>query len=218
VLPDYCARVAVLDFDSFPAVPEEQIALARFRIKRTVPFDIEGALIACQPQPRRDGGKAVDVVTVAISNEIAAQYLQPFRAAGFQCGVITVSGIAALALRDPVAEHPQRWLQVKRAGRVLTVCLLDRGDLRMFRSVELDHATVDEMMEVLAPTLAYAEDEFGGAPQLLRLCGFAAQDNSGETLAAELGLPVCRVSSPLAAAGEHNSGLLGMLADMEVRA
>ena len=38
VLPDYCGRVAVLDFDSFPVLAEEQIALARFRIKRTVPF------------------------------------------------------------------------------------------------------------------------------------------------------------------------------------
>ena len=29
ILPDYCARIAVLDFDAFPAKPEEQLALVR---------------------------------------------------------------------------------------------------------------------------------------------------------------------------------------------
>src|SRR6185312_3618022 len=32
ILPDYVARVAVLDFDAFPADPAEQLALVRFRI------------------------------------------------------------------------------------------------------------------------------------------------------------------------------------------
>ena len=32
ILPDYCARVAVLDFDSFPADPKEQLSLVRFRL------------------------------------------------------------------------------------------------------------------------------------------------------------------------------------------
>ncbi|MGO9242372.1 MAG: hypothetical protein ACLQBJ_16335 [Bryobacteraceae bacterium] len=215
-LPDYCGRVAVLDFDSFPALAEEQIALARFRIKRTVPFEIEDALVACYPQPRRDGSKKLDVVTVAISREIAAQYLSPFRAAGFQCGLVTVSGLAALALDDGCADAPLQWIQVKRAGRVLTVCLVDRGTLRMFRCVELDHATLNEMLEVLAPTMAYAEDEFGARPARLRLCGFPAQDRDGDILGAELGLEVERVRSPFGAPGAANAGLFGLLTTLEV--
>src|ERR1700722_14020279 len=31
ILPDYCTRVAVLDFDNFPADHKEQISLVRFR-------------------------------------------------------------------------------------------------------------------------------------------------------------------------------------------
>ena len=215
-LPDYCGRVAVLDFDSFPALAEEQIALARFRVKRTVPFEIEDALVACYPQPRKAGSKKIDVVTVAISREIAAQYLSPFRAAGFQCGLITVSGLAALALDDACPDTPPQWIQVKRAGRVLTVCLVDRGTLRMFRCVELDHATLDEMLEVLAPTMAYAEDEFGTRPARLRLCGFAAQDRDGDILGAELGLQVERVRSPFGAPGAGSAGLFGLLTTLEV--
>ena len=216
VLPDYCGRVAVLDFDSFPAVEEEQVALARFRIKRTVPFEIDEALVACHPQPRKDGSKKIDVVTVAICREIANEYLAPFRLAGFQCGLITISGLAALALEDTNTEAPQQWIQVKRAGRVLTVCLVDRGILRMFRCVELDHASVDEMLEVLAPTIAYAEDEFEARPALLRLCGFPAQDRDGDLLGGELKLPVERVNSPHGAPSTSTAGLLGVLSTMEV--
>src|SRR5947207_15999590 len=40
ILPDYCTRMTVLDFDSFPSDPKEQVALVRFRVKRSVPFDV----------------------------------------------------------------------------------------------------------------------------------------------------------------------------------
>ena len=216
VLPDYCGRVAVLDFDSFPTAEEEQVALARFRIKRTVPFEIDEALVACYPQPRKNGSKKIDVVTVAVSREISNEYLAPFRLAGFQCGLITISGLAALALDDTNAEAPQQWIQVKRAGRVLTVCLVDRGTLRMFRCVELDHASVDEMLEVLAPSIAYAEDEFAARPALLRLCGFPAQDRDGDILGGELSLPVERVHSPYGTPSTATAGLLGVLSTMEM--
>jgi len=217
VLPDYCSRTTVLDFDSFPPAVDEQVALARFRVKRTVPFEIEDALIACYPQPRKNGAKGLDVVTVAIGREIASQYTVPFHNAGIQCGLITLSGLAALSLDDANTDAPTHWIQVKLAGRVLTVCLVDHNALRMFRSVEIDHASVEEMVEVLAPTLAYAEDELGERPSLLRLCGFGDHDKLGETLGAELGLAIERVHSPLGALVASNAGLLGMLATTEVR-
>src|ERR1700722_10501391 len=43
ILPDYAVRVSLLDFDSFPSAPEEQLPLVRFRVKKTIPFDIDSA-------------------------------------------------------------------------------------------------------------------------------------------------------------------------------
>ena len=58
ILPDYCARVAVLDFDTFPTDPDEQQALVRFRLKKSVPFEVETAMVSYVQQPRiRHGGK-----------------------------------------------------------------------------------------------------------------------------------------------------------------
>jgi type IV pilus assembly protein PilM len=213
-LPDYCARVAVLDFDTFPTHPEEQNALARFRLKRAVPFEIESALVACYPQPKRAGAKSLEVVSVAISREIVTQYLAPFRAAGVQCGVITLSGLAALALDDAATTAATRWMQVKRAGRILTVALMERSALRLFRCLELERGDLDEIIEVLTPTLIYAEDEFGGAPERVRLCGFDAP--MGEELGRALQLEVERVHSPRAAVNEANAGALGLLTATEV--
>jgi hypothetical protein len=186
-------------------------------MKRTVPFDIDDAVVACHPQPQRAGSKGLDVVAVAIGREIASQYTVPFRNAGFQCGLITLSGLAALALDDANPDASAQWIQVKLAGRALTVCLMENDALRMFRCVELDHATVDEMVEVLAPTLAYAEDELGERPTRLRVCGFGSREKDGEALGAELNMALERVSSPLATLGASNAGLLGLLTTTEVR-
>src|SRR5215469_5747332 len=51
ILPDYCARIAVLDFDEFPSDVKEQLSLVRFRLKRSVPFDVEAAVVGYWPQP-----------------------------------------------------------------------------------------------------------------------------------------------------------------------
>src|SRR5262245_40909647 len=46
LLPDASARISVLDFDSFPDTPEEQLSLIRFRVKKTIPFDIDSASVS----------------------------------------------------------------------------------------------------------------------------------------------------------------------------
>src|SRR5437660_10946837 len=46
ILPDFSARISVLDFDNFPPDAKEQAALIRFRLKRSVPFDVEAAAMS----------------------------------------------------------------------------------------------------------------------------------------------------------------------------
>jgi type IV pilus assembly protein PilM len=60
ILPDYCARISVLDFDEFPSDKKEQLSLIRFRVRKSVPFDVESAAVSYWPQAL--GGKKFDVV------------------------------------------------------------------------------------------------------------------------------------------------------------
>jgi type IV pilus assembly protein PilM len=205
ILPDYSARITVLDFDQFPADAREQLALIRFRLKRSVPFDVDTAAISYAAQA---GAKNTDVVVAMTPQEIVARYEAPFRAAGMNPGLVTMSSLAALELA------PESGLNVlaKLAGRVLTVLVRNQGVLKMARCVELPSAGLDDVAAVLAPTFVFVEDNLGGRAGKLTLCGFGAKtDEAGRRFAEELGVEVEPLRSPLGTPGESNAGLLGYL-------
>src|SRR5664279_5322724 len=115
ILPDFSARISVLDFDVFPKDPKEQAALVRFRLKRSVPFDVESAVVSYWAQTRAN--KRVDVVVVMAPLEIVSRYEAPFRAAGMIPGLVTTSSVAALELAPEVGLN----VLAKLSGHVLTV-------------------------------------------------------------------------------------------------
>ena len=201
ILPDYAARMAVLDFSQFPSDPDEQRALVRFRMKKTVPFDVDAAAVSCFVQPRKGSAKEVDVLATLVSLEILAKYEAPFRVAGLWPGRITTSTLAAL---DLVPADGCRVL-VKLANKVLTIAVTMGGSLRLLRCVELATADEEELGGVLYPTLAYLEDELKTRPQSVHLCGLGS-------LPSDVELPVEPLESPFGAPGATNAGLLGYLA------
>ncbi|MBI5282584.1 MAG: hypothetical protein HY858_12945 [Candidatus Solibacter usitatus] len=212
ILPDYSARITVLDFDTFPADPQEQIQLARFRVKRVVPFDIDSAVIACYPQ-QRAGSKKLDVVVAVVNMDVASHFEAPFRAAGFQCGFVTISALAALSLPgDSGADAASPSVVAKLSGNVLAVSLIEGATVRMIRCVELRDSGLQEAADVLATTFAYAEDELGARPQVLRLCGLPRDAGDlRRRWSDEFGLPVTGVHSRFGSPGAFNSGLHGYL-------
>lgn len=202
ILPDYAARVTVLDFDAFPAKPEEQLALIRFRLKKTLPFDIDSAAVSyiVQPSATADAPHRAEVVAASVAFEIVARYEALFRAAAFHPGEITTSALAALSLFR--GQGPT--VIAKIAGRVLTVMALVGGSLKLFRCVEMEEAAEEDVLRVLQPTFAYMEDELEAPGAGLVLCGFPRDALAGwrpsETLSGRFGTP-----------GPFNSGLIGYL-------
>lgn len=218
LLPDYAARISVLDFDTFPSVPEEQVALARFRAKKAVPFDIDSAVVGCHAQPR-PGSKRIDVTAVVLNMDVASHYEAPFRAAGFQCGFVGVSALAALSLEmDAPMPDPNPVMVAKRSEGAIAVALIEKGSLRMFRCVELHEVNAGDIADILIPTLAYAEDHLSSRPSALLLCGFGAHDSAEiERWNQEAGLAVGRLRSRYAAVTGVNAGLLGYMESLEGR-
>jgi len=203
ILPDYAARVNVLDFDSFPSSPEEQLSLIRFRLKKTLPFDIDSAAVSYHAQPAAKGEK-IEVVAVIVALEIIARYEALCRAMNFQPGEVTTSSLAALNLYTP---QPGEGAAViaKLSGRVLTVMVLDRGILKLFRCVALDEITEEEILAVLHPTFSYVEDELSTPVKRLVVCGFPNGSLSRLSLEHE------PLRSDLGTPGAYNAGLLGYL-------
>ena len=208
ILPDYSARVAVLDFDAFPEDPEEQLALLRFRMKKSVPFDVDSAMVSYAAQQHHKSGPKIEVLAALMAVEIVARYEAPFRAAGFQPGLVTVSSLAALSL----VRAEQISMLVKLSGRVLSVLVLDGNAVKLTRCVELDEAGPDEIESVLHPTVAYIEDELKSKPKRIWLCGFGAQSGDlAERWQSEWGVEMEPLRSRFGNPGRNNAGLLGYL-------
>ena len=202
ILPDYAARVSLLDFDSFPSSPEEQLPLVRFRVKKTIPFDIESAAVSywAQPASTKSGGKKVEVVAVTVAMEILARYEAVFRNASLHPGEVTTSGLAALNLYAAGGVA----VIAKLTGNILTVMAVDDGQLKLFRCLAIEQGSNEEILAVLNPTFAYIEDELGRRPDKLLLCGFARPLEG-------LNLEMEPLRSRLGTPNPFNAGLLGYL-------
>jgi type IV pilus assembly protein PilM len=205
ILPDFSTRIAVLDFDEFPSDPKEQISLIRFRLKRSVPFDVEEAAISYWAQSAH---KKADVLVVLAPMEIVSRYEAPFRAAGMNPGLVTTSIISALELA------PEAGISVlaKISGRVLTLVVREKGLVKLVRCLEIASHELEDIASVLLPTFVYVEDNLAGRVEHLMLCGFGAQsDEAQRRFQEEMGVSVEPLRSPLGVPGENNAGLLGYL-------
>ena len=204
ILPDYAARVSVLDFDAFPTAPEEQLSLIRFRLKKTLPFDIDSAAVSYFAQPAEKGAP-IEVVAVIVALEIIARYEALFRAMNFHAGEVTTSALAALHLCPRATRDDAVNVVAKLSAKTLTVMVLRGETLKLFRCVALERVTEEQILAVLQPTFSYVEDELAAPAEKLTLCGFPAGALAGlqhakDTLRSTLGVP-----------GAFNAGLLGYL-------
>ena len=207
ILPDYCARVAVLDFDTFPTELDEQQALVRFRLKKSVPFEVDTAVVSYVVQPRTAGGK-IEVLAAVMSSDIVVQYEAPFRAAGFHPGLVTTSSLAALNLLAPDGIT----LLVKLSGRVLSVLVLQENAVNLARCIEMEGGRMDDIESVLHPTIAYIEDELKGRPKQIWLAGFGPQmEQLAPRWEKEWGVAVQAIRSRFGSPEKGNAGLLGYL-------
>ena len=199
ILPDNSIRVAILDFDNVPDKDEEKRALIRFRLRKTLPFDVDTSMVSyTMIGPKR-------VLVAVAPNEIVAQYEAPFRALGLHPGLVTVSSLAMLEL-TPLKTSA---VIAKLSAGVLTVTALQPNGILLIRSLDLDpHATdpLDEISDDLYPTLAYIEDNTGARPERLLIAGFGDESAAVATrLSVELELPVEAIP-------EQYPGLAGYLA------
>lgn len=206
VLPDNAARLSVLDFDNFPTDVKEQASLVRFRLKKSVPYEVDSAVVSYDAKAFE--GKRTEVIAAIAPLELVARYEAPLRFAGLEPGFVTSSALAALAL---VADGPLA-LVAKVSGRVLTLMAVENRRPRVIRSIELEHRTLDDIGADLFQTVVFIEDQLGKRPERVVLIGFGAMfDEARARFGAELGMDVEAARSKFGAASESNAGLLGYL-------
>jgi type IV pilus assembly protein PilM len=199
ILPDNAVRIAVLDFDTLPEKEEERRALINFRLRKSVPFDIDEAALSYF----RQNAKSV-VVTIAPA-EIVAHYEAPFRALNLHPGLVTVSSLAMLELMPAKGSL----LLAHLSPGTLTIIAMKDGIVTIARSLEL--ASLEEVSAALYPTMAYIEDQSGARPEQIFIAGFGSEAvPAAATLSAELEVPVDVIS-------DESPGLAGYLASLNTK-
>ncbi len=170
-------RLAVLEFENLPEKDEERMALVRFRLKKTVPFDVDTAAVSYFIQ---SGNKVVVAVAPA---DIIAQYEAPFRAAGLQPGIVTPGALTLLELLPATGSY----LVAHQNSGALAVLVVSNGVLTLSRSLELNSDLqnqdaagnasdpLDEIVSDLYATSVYVEDQAGARPDRLYLAGFGEE-------------------------------------------
>src|SRR5690242_13179981 len=129
VLPDAAVRVALLDFDTLPSKREEAEGVVRFRLKKSLPFDVDKAKVSYHAHTTQTG---LHVVAAVALSSVIEDYENAFRDCGFTPGVILPSMLAALGAAD--GDRPT--LVIKVDARTTSIVILDQGQLLLFRTLE----------------------------------------------------------------------------------
>jgi type IV pilus assembly protein PilM len=214
VIPDYAARMTILEFQEFPAGEEERSALLRFRLRKSVPFHVEEAKLAYSIQSQ--DAKRVEVLVVAIALPILTEYESVLTDAGYRVGLVVPSTVAALPLFTGADDGLT--LVAKTAGTTLSVLLVQAGRVRLARCLDLAAGEEsaeypdDSVLGLIQQTVAFAEDQIGTKVARLLLCGFGVRtEHIGALASAEFDIPYANVRSKFGDAVQENAGLLGLL-------
>jgi type IV pilus assembly protein PilM len=189
LVPDPVVRVFILPFDTFPRRQEEGLALLRWRLKKSVPFDIEETIVSGMRQQGRTGG--VEIVAALARQKILQEYESILEACGLAPGVVLSSTLAALPLMDAGGAT----LLARSSGRSLTTAIAQGETLCVFRTTEMTAVAAQfeprQLLDEIFPAIAYYQDTWGGNISRVRLGGLGDRfDDFQNAVGAELGCAV----------------------------
>src|SRR5450755_1785760 len=156
ILPDAAVRVVLLDFETLPTKLEEAESVVRFRLRKSLPFDVDKAKVSYQAQTSTAG---IRVVAAVALNSVLEDYEAAFVEAGFSPGVVLPSMLAALG--GAPAEHPT--LVVKVDVRTTSIAILDKQQLLLFRTLENARGvtiTGEQLAEEVYPSVVFFQDTY----------------------------------------------------------
>lgn len=193
VLPDAVIRLVLLDFEALPAKPDEAAPVIRFRLKKSLPFDVEQAVLSYEVT-RSNGNIRV---TAAVSPKaIVEEYERAFRDAGYSPGVVLPSSLAALGLID--GERPTLVLKVDPAN--ITITAVERQELRLVRTLDNPHGanvSAAELAEAVLPSIVFFEDTFAARIENIYIGGIAPLQELGPLLHEQTGAQVHELAPEL---------------------
>jgi len=173
ILPDPVIRVFVQHFDEFPRSTSEAEPMLRWKLKKSVPFEVDETLISFMRQSPRDEG--MDIVTALARLRIIREYEALAEGAALLPGVVLSSSLAAITLLDD--QRPT--LLARVSGNSLTTAIVREGVLCAYRCTELPAQGLDltpaMLLEEIYPVAAFYQDTWQEGVQAVCLTGLGTR-------------------------------------------
>jgi len=186
VVPDAAVRVMLVDFDTLPSDHEEALGVVRFRLKKSLPFDVEKAKISYHVQ-KLDG--EVRVVAAVGLASVIEDYEAVFRDAGYSPGVVLPSMLAALG----AAEAKKPTLLVKVDAHTTSLAILSGDQLQLFRTLENTRGvtiTGEQLAEEVYPSVVFFQDTYRLNIERIYVAGLPESGSAAAALRAQTGAEV----------------------------
>jgi type IV pilus assembly protein PilM len=192
VVPDAAVRVVLLEFDTLPSDAEEAAGVVRFRMKKSLPFDVDKARVSYHAQKTAEGVRVVAAVSLA---SVLEEYEAAFREAGFSPGVVLPSMLAALG----AAEAQRPTLVVKVDARTTSIAILNADQLQLFRTLENTRGvtiTGDQLAEDVYPSVVFFQDTYHLNIEKIFVAGLSDTSSAAPALRAQTGAEVQELVTP----------------------
>lgn len=186
VLPDAAVRVALLDFETLPQNREEAEGVVRFRLRKSLPFDVDKAKVSYQAQTSNG---TVRVVAAVALNSVIQEYEAVIREAGFSPGVVLPSMLAAVS----GAPADRGTLVVKVDARTTSIALLEQQQLLLFRTLENTRGVTisgEQLAEDVYPSVVFFQDTYNTNIEQIFVSGISDITSVGSALQAQTGAEV----------------------------
>ncbi|HWR34639.1 MAG TPA: hypothetical protein VN622_02070 [Clostridia bacterium] len=182
IVPDAAVRIVLLEFDTLPERRLDADSVVRFRLKKSLPFDIDKAALSYDVA-RAPG--MVKVVAAVTPSAVLQEYEQVFRDAGCNPGIVMPSTIAALGAVD--TSRPTLVLKVD--ADTSSVAILNHGELLLYRTLENGGTIIsgERLAEDVYPSVVFFQDTFGVNVERVLVAGRVAIQDVAPALEAQTG-------------------------------
>ena len=156
IIPDASTRILLLDFDTLPEKAQDADSVVRFRLKKSLPFDVDTSAVSFDRHPADNGVRVVAAVT---PTSVVEEYESVVRDAGYNPGAVLPSMIAALGVVD--GSRPTMVIKIESGST--TFAIVDQNQLLLYRSLEYGGAAVtgESLADDVNTSLVYFEDRYG---------------------------------------------------------
>jgi type IV pilus assembly protein PilM len=186
ILPDAAVRVVLLDFETLPDNREEAESVVRFRLRKSLPFDVDKAKVSYQAQT---SDNAMRVVAAVALNSVIEDYESAFVDAGFSPGVVLPSMLAALG----GVSGESGTLVVKVDAHTTSIAILDKKQLLLFRTLENTRGVTisgEQLAEDIYPSVVFFQDTYNTNIDQIFVAGISDVAGATPALHAQTGAEV----------------------------